>query len=197
MSLAKQFSNKLEALWKRRTAELRSIVIPQGVGQPLAFSPQVRDRLINDLLDDASEILVKRDARAEFKKTYQSRHLKKIKGHGLLKRGKNLVSWAGSSLKGPIIYAFWSGSKCLYLGKGKSWRRLKNYDKSAYLLSANSVEVFCISTKNQLGKAECLATHLFEPRDNQVKAARVKWGKECPVCREHDRVRDKLKDLFR
>lgn len=196
MSLAKHFSNKLDDLWRRRTAKLRSVVIPRGVGQPPVFSPQVRDRLINELLGDASAILVKREAREEFRKIVASRHLKKIKGYGLLNRGENLIAWARSSLDGPIIYVFWRGEKCLYVGKGESWRRLKSYDKSAYLKEATSIEVFCVLTQSQLGKAECLATHLFDPRDNKVKAAKVKWGKACPICREHDRIRDQLKELF-
>jgi hypothetical protein len=82
------------------------------------------------------------------------------------------------------------------VGKGKSWRRLRSYDRSAYL-HAQCIEVFEITSKSQLGKAECLATHLFEPRDQKVKPAKVKWGKACPICRKHDDVRDKLKTLFK
>lgn len=197
MSLAKQFSNKLEDLWWRRTAELRALVIPRGAGQPPKFSRQVRERLINHLLDDATKILVKREAGSEFRDIAPHRRLWQIKGHGLLNRGRNLLAWAESKLHGPIIYTFWRGQKCLYVGKGKTWKRLRNYDKSAYLISATSIEVFLVTNQSQLGKAECLATHLFKPRDEKVKPSKEKWGKECPVCRKHDAIRDELKTLFK
>jgi hypothetical protein len=108
-----------------------------------------------------------------------------------------LVEWAEAKLDGPIIYVFWRGKCCLYVGKGITSRRLRNYRKSAYLLQATRVEVFEITHRSQLACAECLATHLFRPRDNRVKAAKVKWGKSCPICKQHDAVRSELRDLFR
>lgn len=197
MSLAKQFSNKLEDLWRRRTAELRSLVVPRRVGQPPKFSRQVRERLINQLLSDSTKILVKREAWLELKNIAPNRRLWQIKGHGLVTRGRNLLHWAESNLHGPIIYSFWKGEKCLYVGKGITWNRLRSYDKSAYLLSANSIKVFLVKNKSQLGKAECLATHLFKPRDEKVKPAKEKWGKACPVCKKHDTIRDELISLFK
>jgi len=108
-----------------------------------------------------------------------------------------MLDWAGSSLSGPIVYGFWKGNRCLYIGKGGSWRRLKSYEKSAYLLQATRIKAFCIKTKSQLAKAECLATHLFNPRDKKMKPAKVKWGKKCPICRKHDEVRRQVQNLFR
>ena len=197
MALTKQFSNKLNDLWKRRTATLRALVIPQGVGKPTTFTKKVRDRLIVSLLEDASRILVKRDGKSEFLKVKRHRHLRTIKGHGINKRAERMLNWARTKLTGPIIYSFWKGRNCLYVGKGESWRRLKNYDKSIYLKEADSIEVYCITTQGNLGKAECLATHLFEPRDNKVKAAKTKWGKSCPICRKHDQMREELANIFR
>lgn len=174
MSAAKQFSKKLDHLWQRRTASLRSHVIPRGVGKPTAFSKPVRQKFVNELLADASDILINRDARSELNKITKSRRLKHIKGRGLANRAKKMLSWAESALKGPIVYAFWKGNKCLYVGKGGSWKRLKSYEKSAYLLQASCIEAFCVTTKSQVPKAECLATHLFDPRDKKMKPAKVK-----------------------
>jgi len=196
MALEKKFARKLDDLWRRRTASLRATVIPRGVGQPPRFTRQVREGLINDLLDDATQLLLRKYGWEAFSKVVASRRLKQMKGHGLLSRAKNLLSWAESKIDGPIIYAFWRGSKCLYVGKGNTWKRLRSYDHSAYL-NAQSIEVFQITSKSQLGKAECLATHLFEPRDKKVKPAKVKWGKACPICRRHDNVRNQLKTLFK
>ena len=197
MALAKHFSNELESLWKRRTAELRSLVIPRGAGQPTKFSRQLRDRLINRLLDDATKILLSREGRSEFHAVAPRRRLWQIKGHGLLKRGGNLLDWAEAKLKGPIVYVFWKGKRCLYVGKGETWKRLRSYEKSAYIVQSTCIEVFLVPSKSQLGKAECLATHLFEPRDKKVKPAKAKWGKECPICQKHDVIRDELNTLFK
>jgi hypothetical protein len=197
MSLDKQFSRKLDLLWNRRTSELRSLVIPRGVGKPSLFTKRNREKLISDLLETATAILLRRDGKLEFKKIFVARNLKQLKGRGFVARGENLISWAERVLAGPIVYCFWKGKKCLYVGKGKSWKRLKDYAKSAYLINANAIEVFLVHNASQLAKAECLATHLFEPRDRKVKPARVKWGKACPVCRKHDYIRDELKLLFR
>jgi hypothetical protein len=197
MSEAKQFSRKLEELWNRRTTTLRSHVIPRGRGKALGFTKAVRTRLIGDLLDVASRILIRREARSEFDVVKRGRRLRRIKGRGLLARGNETISWAESALRGPIVYSFWRGSRCLYVGKGNSWTRLKAYAKSAYLKEADSIEVHLIKGKSQLGKAECLATHLFNPRDNKVRAARIKWGKACPVCRKHDMIRRELLGLFK
>jgi hypothetical protein len=197
MALAKQFQRHLDEMWRRRTGSLRSLVIPRGVGKPPNFTRRVRQKLVNELLDIASEILVKRDGSAEFKDITRERRLMYIKGHGLLRRGRALVTWAQSRLKGPIVYVFWRRTHCLYVGKGGSWKRLRHYERSAYILQATCIEVFCVSNRSQLGKAECLATHLYVPRDKKVKPARVKWGKACPICRKHDSVRDELRGLFR
>jgi hypothetical protein len=196
MSASKQFSRKLDDLWRRRTAGLRSQIIPKGVGKPPSFSKPVRQKFVNELLTDASDILIGREARPELNKITKTRRLKHIKGRGLAKRAQNMLAWA-ESLDGPIVYVFWKNDRCLYVGKGGSWRRLKNYEKSAYLLQATCIEVFCVTTKSQVPKAECLATHLFDPRDKKMKPAKVKWGKACPICRKHDHIRGQVQNLFR
>lgn len=61
MSLQKQFSRKLDYLWNRRTADLRSLVIPRGVGKPANFTRKLRDKLINDLMIDATQLLLRRE----------------------------------------------------------------------------------------------------------------------------------------
>lgn len=197
MALNKQFARRLDHLWHRRTDELRALVIPRGVGKPPSFTKQVRERMINELLDVASTILVRRQAKPEFDEIVKRRRLRFLRGHGLLERGRGMIQWAGDTLSGPIVYSFWRGKRCLYVGKGETWKRLRAYEKSAYVQPGNSIEVFEITGPRQLGKAECLAKHLYDPRDNRVRPAKVKWGKKCPVCRKHDLVREELRGLFR
>src|SRR5437016_14063811 len=55
-----------------------------------------------------------------------------------------------------------------------------------------------VGAKSRLPRAECLAIHLFNPRDNkQKKAAKVKWGKGCPICKRHDEVASEISALLR
>lgn len=197
MALTKQFSTKLQSLWNRRTANLRGVIIPPGSGKTPKFNKTIRDQIVTDLLEVASEILIKRDARQEFKEVIKKRYLKKLSGRGVGQKAERLLEWAKENLSGPIVYAFWRGSRCLYVGKGSSRTRLSNYQKSIYLSQADSVEIFCVKTAGNLGKAECLATHLFLPRDNKIKVAKKKWGRECPVCSRHDYIRDQLNHLCR
>lgn len=197
--LRKRFAKKLDDLWRRRTAELRALVIPQGPGASPQFSKTVRQKHTDELLSMATDLLLGREGKKEFRRTYSERRLRQIGGGSLEKRALRLSDWAKSQAFGPIVYAFWKGKKCLYVGKGDSWKRLAGYakGKSAYLLQATCVEVFCVKGKSHLPKAECLATHLFEPQDQKVKPANKKWGKKCPICRKRDHIRDDLQALFK
>lgn len=197
MALASQFLKKLDQLWKRRTEELRSLVVPRGGGQPLRFTRERRDRLIDEALSFATSVLLKRQGHRAFNKVVNRRRLRQIKGRGVLDRAERLLDWARAKLRGPIVYAFWRKRKCLYVGKGNSWKRLRHYARSIYIREATCIEVFQIAGKSQLAKAECLATHLFRPRDNINMAAEVRWGKVCPICERHDQIRAELKTIFK
>jgi hypothetical protein len=108
-----------------------------------------------------------------------------------------MFQWARRKLRGPIVYSFWKGKSCLYVGKGKSYRRLRSYKKTIFLRPGHSLEVWQVKTKRALPSAECLAIHLFSPRYNENKPARVKWGGKCPICRMHDFVQEEISSLLR
>lgn len=194
MALHTQFHRTLDKLWERRTDDLRALVKPK-VGMRLGFTRKLRNKMIRELLRIASAILVRKVAKRELYDLVVARKLRRIRGRGLDGRGKDLVAFA-RRLRGPIIYAFWRGKRCLYVGKGKTPSRLAGYQRHSFQTRADSVEVFSISTKSQLPKAECLAVHLFTPRHNRVKPAREKWGKKCPVCKRHDEIKRMLSTLF-
>lgn len=120
-----------------------------------------------------------------------------IAGYGIKNRFDHLHSWAQQRFDEPIIYSFWKGKRCLYVGKGKSYRRLNAYKHSHYLMAANCIEVWPVMSENKLPSSECLAVHLFKPSDNENKPAKVKWGKRCPICRRHDNVKEELDSLLR
>lgn len=193
MAFHTQFHRKLDQLWKRQTENLRALIKPKP-GMRLAFTRQKRNRLIDDLLELATAALLRRLARRAFKDTYVKRRLFHLKGRGRVARGQSLVPFS-KSLSGPIVYAFWKGRRCLYVGKGRRPSRLKSHRKS-YGREAESVEVFIVRSKSYLPKAECLATHRFKPRDLAIRPSREAWGKKCPVCVRHDRIRRELFGLF-
>lgn len=193
MALNTQFLRKLDQLWKRQTENLRSLIKPKP-GKPLAFTRATRNRLIAQLLELATQVLLRRSARHAFQETYVKRRLFHLRGHGPRARGDSLVTFT-KTLSGPIVYAFWKGKNCLYVGKGKKPSRLKSHRKS-YGREADSVVVYFVRSRSFLPKAECLATHMLEPRDLAVRPSRVAWGKQCPVCARHDQIRRELFGLF-
>lgn len=196
MSLSTEFERRLDALWFRRTAALRSLVNKRP-GRRSDLSKPLREKAIADLQDLATEILCRGLAKREMGKLTRYRRRRHLVGRGLKARYERIVSWAEQHLDGPIIYSFWRGRRCLYVGKATTWHRLKSYRKSVYLLQASTLKVHAIQGGSQLSKAECLATHLFSPRDNAVKAARKKWSKLCPVCAVCRQIRGELRALFR
>jgi hypothetical protein len=191
-----QFRRLLEKTMKRRIDSVLRLIIPQP-GPPQKFNEKVKTRLQEEILSAASQILVRKRARHELKKLVDRRRLRFIKGHGIDDRHDKLVEWAAKNLKRPIVYSFWGGKKCLYVGKGKNWKRLQAYKKSIYLKCADRLKALLVKTKSRLPSAECLVIHLHEPRYNAVKAAKVKWGKKCPICERHDELKDELDSLLR
>ena len=196
MAYSKQFTRKLDDLWRRRTANLRSLVRTRR-GPNRQFNKKIRDRAIEELQELATKILIRQGARKELGRLVVARRRWQIKGWGIADRSARLVGWAEGLPRGPVIYSFWRRKRCLYVGKGMSWERLRDYNKSIYLNQATSLRVCTIGYASQLAKAECLATHLFSPRDRKVKPASQKWGKKCPICKAHDQIRDELRAIFR
>jgi hypothetical protein len=188
------FKRELQKLWKRRTGYLMSLV-RQKPGPVATLTRRQRERAINELQEIATSILLAGDAKHDLDDLVVHRHRRLIRGHGYVARFATMTRGLAKITK-PIVYSFWKGKKCLYVGTGKSWRRLNHYQKSIYLHHATSMHVAEITSRSYLGKAECLSTHIYEPRDNKVKAATQKWGKVCPICETHDAIRMELRALF-
>lgn len=196
MALATKFVRQLNKVMKRRTDAIRRIVVPSR-GAPAKMNKEIRDRYRVSLLDLASQILVRGKARKEFERLVHPRRLRSISGRGIQNRFDGLYSWAQENLRGPIVYSFWKRSSCLYVGKGKSYRRLRGYQGAHRLMVADSLKVWQVKSRSKLPSAECLAVHLFKPSENKNKPAKVKWGKKCPVCRRHDELKGELDSLLR
>lgn len=195
MALKTKFLKKLHDLWQRRVTFIQSVVGLSVQGRPRVLNKKVRERRIIQLLDTATGML-RRRATKELRKIIRGSRQRHIKGRGIRNRFNLVYEWARQNIKGPIIYSFWRGKRCLYLGKGRSRSRLKNYSHSIYLKDADLLEVNMVRGGSLLPKAECLAVHLFEPRDNRVKPAKEKWGKACLICKAHDEIRGELRRIF-
>lgn len=195
MAVLKTFERKLNDLWTRRTRTLRAAVGLKAQGREKSWSPSIRQKGINELIDLTSQVLLG-PAKKEVRRIVRRRLLRKLSGRGAEKKFERMIGWA-RTIRGPIIYTFWRGKTCLYVGKSAKWSRLMNYSNSLYMRDADAIRVFQIKNRSQLPKAECLLIHLLKPRKNKQKAARVKWGKACPICKTHDLLRDQLKVIFR
>lgn len=196
MSHAKAFTRKLDELWHRRTAPIRAHVRRRS-GVQKGLTKKKREAAIAELCQLAEQVICRRDAKKELESMVRQSRRTVVRGRGLESRFRNIKLWARQNLSGPIIYSFWRGNRCLYVGKGKSWRRLGAYQKSIYLRDASTLRVKMVRSLSYLPKAECLCTHLYEPRDNRVKAASKTYSKKCPICRATKQIREEIRDLFR
>lgn len=198
MAFKKDFERKLDNLWRCRTANLRSLVFRQKA-KITPFSKTFRESHIYDLQEIATQIFLRRRAQKEFRQVVSSTSRNRISR--IESKGPDLIlSWANKQGQKPTIYSFWRGSKCLYVGKADNFKaRLSHYVRaqSRYLTSGVTVKIYTIKNRSQLAKSECLAIHLFTPENNKVKAAHKLWGKFCPVCEVHDRIKEDLQSLFR
>jgi hypothetical protein len=196
VALTTQFERKLNDLMHRRVAHLLALVRNRQ-GRPKVFTKRRREQAIREIEALAAEVLRRRLARPRLDAVTERSPRHAIRGRGLEARFKHMSRFAKERLRGPIIYSFWRGNRCLYVGQGKSPARLGTYRKSAYLREATSLRVRMIRSRSHLTTAECLSVHLFEPRDNLVKAARRKYSKSCPICRATKEIRKELLDLLR
>lgn len=193
---AKRFSRLLDELWQRRTRDLRRKVTGPGKVPSKKFSTGIRDKQVEKMLDAAYDALVRRLAKKEFNWVVADSHQRHLKG-SIRDRFDRVWSLVKTRLKGPIVYAFWRGDKCLYVGKGKSPKRLRSYRMSVQLREADLLEVWEVPYLSELSRAECLAVHLFEPAHNENMPAQEKRARKCPICRELVKIENELWSLFR
>ena len=192
--MKKDFERQLDDLWKRRTRAIRDLVRTRK-GKPKEFTKKIRDKGIKAIADLSTRILLRQGAKEEFRELVCPQRMTHLSG-SWEKRADRLLQWAKQHFSKPIIYSFWRKSECLYVGKGKSWRRLRHYRDHKYLKESTLIKVFEVRQKSTLAKAECLAVHRFDPKYNKKTPGNQKWGKKCPICQAHDQIRSELRALF-
>jgi len=197
MAHVKEFERKLDDLWQRRASTVLSLVkTRRKPGRQKVLTKAIRNKRIAELKSLSTKILLKEGAKEEFRALVRKRRRKHLSGRRD-HRYETLWNWAQDSIRPPFIYSFWNGNRCLYVGQARSARRFRSYRNHGYLRDASAVKVHEIRGKSALGKAECLAIHIFNPKENRARAAKRKHGGSCPICRAHDQIEAELNMLFK
>jgi hypothetical protein len=200
MAFSKAFEKELNNLFEQRTYWLRQKLGTTGAGKPPGFDRKKVKSGIRKLQEIASHALAGKLAKAEFKKYVTSRRRNyRVKGWGVEDKKARFGAWFErfSKRKG-LIYVFWSGRRCVYVGRtgSRGVRPSSHFDK-AWFTPVTRVTIFDVSRKSHIPKLECLAIHHFQPSQNKNKAAKGKWTKACPLCTTHMYIRDELHNIFR
>ncbi len=195
MGFVKDFDRQIEALWHRRSTYVRSLVRARP-GRQKGFSRKHREDAIRRLEDLATTIIARSVGRHRLRTItiWLSQH--RLRGRGRRQRFEGMVKWAEGLRRSPIIYSFWRGRKCLYVGKSKSSGCLRSYGRDVVLAHATRVKVLGIRGKSRLVQAECLCMHLFQPKENRIGASRRRWSKKCPVCDVNRKIKDEIRAVF-
>ena len=163
MALQKQFDRKLDDMWHRRSAAIRAHV-RRPAGPVKQLSRKKRERGLNELVGLAEAILCRKIAKQRLDRATRAMKRKMLNEWGPQAKYDAMIDWAKRHIRGPMIYTFWRGNKCLYVGKGKSWRRLVAYRRDRVMTQATSVRVRMVESRKWLPVAECLSVHLFAPK---------------------------------
>ena len=196
MALRKTFERTLTTLLHRRTDRLVGLIKPKR-GPRKDFTKRHREDGIAELQNLAEQILRKDVVPGRLKAITAGTRRTMLGGRGIEERFKRMCVWAEQNLHGPIIYSFWRGKRCLYVGKGGSWRRLRAYRRDILLQQATSLRVRMVSGKSHVAMAECMSIHMHDPKHNINQSSKPKYSKRCPICKTNREIRDELRALFR
>src|SRR5208282_5857695 len=106
----------------------------------------------------------------------------KQKGFGRTAKKRSFGKWYARQIQSQnCVYVFWSGRRCEYVGRtvrGRG-RPSSQFDKF-WFGSVTRVDIYSVGGPSSVPKAECLAIHLFDPRQNVNSASRPKYARRCP-----------------
>jgi hypothetical protein len=167
------------------------------LGHDQYWTREYREQRIGKILRLA-EIILLPTARKELKKIIIPPKRKMISGPKR-DRGERIYAWARTAFpRGPILYSFWKGKNCIYVGVGESYRRIGHYKKSKYMdkSEAGSLKISSVAGRSYLHSVECLANHLYWPKDNIAKPRKTRYSKSCIVCNKLKNIEDTLRLLL-
>jgi hypothetical protein len=201
MAAVKQFERGLNRLFSRRTAWLRRAVGRKRPGPVPVFSKAKVQPHITALARSAREILLNKRARAEFRKAILPKRGWQVKGKAFGFRAKKakFQQWYDDKIgNSNCVYVFWSRRRCVYIGKTIRGRgRPASHFNKIWFPVITRIDIYPVPHRSEVPMAECLAIDLFKPRENQNRAAKVKYSKKCPVCAAVKDIKRELRSLFR
>lgn len=202
MARVKQFETKLQSLFRRRTAWLRSSVGRKKLGRAPIFSKDIVEKKLKELESVARSILIDRRGKSAFKNSYNNKHSwhpKRGKGHGIPAKKENFDRWYEKDVKSRnCVYVFWSKRRCLYVGRTQRGKgRARAHFEKYWFSRTTRIDIYTVVNSSGVSRLECLAIDLFNPRINKNKASKKKYDKKCPICSATKDIHQELKSVFK
>jgi hypothetical protein len=200
MSFANQFEDELLQLFHARTHQLKSYMWPTVGAAPQLTQKRVRKGIeslqslaVADYLrsKDAKHILASYDHKRQWQP-------KRGKGFGARPKASNFKACYDKINTKNCVYAFWNGSRCLYVGRTLSGKgRPTSHFQKFWFGASTRIDIFGFDRKRDVPRFECMLTHRWEPVHSRVTPASKKYYSVCPVCAGMEFVEDQVKWLFR
>jgi hypothetical protein len=202
MGLATKFEKELEKLFRRQTSWLRQAIGSNRSGRQHVFNRRKVKPKLRQLGELATEILVRRRARQEFRRVVGGKrqwHVKRGKGFGIDVKRKRFKRWYEKHIGNKsCVYVFWSRRKCVYVGRtlrGKG--RPAGWFDRVWFQPVSRIDIYSVPRRSEVPKAECLAMHLFAPSENKYLPSVGSYTKKCPICHSTKGIDHELKKIFR
>ena len=202
MALATKFERELQKLFHRRTSWLRKAIGTNRPGKPHIFNRRKVAPKLWELGELASEILVRRRARRQFRQSVDGKrqwHIKRGKGFGIDAKRTKFKQWYEKYIGNKnCVYVFWSGRKCVYVGRtlhGKG--RPAGWFDRVWFQPVTRIDIYSVPRRSEVPKAECLAVHLFDPTENKNWPSINRYTKKCSICKATKEIDRELESIFR
>lgn len=200
-SLAGQFEEELNRLFRARTHWLRTYVWPTA-----GKAPKINRKTLQGSIERLQQL-----AETEYLKSAEANrtlngyeikrqwHPKKNKGHGVPAKRNTFGKWYQTEIASRnCVYAFWSGSKCLYVGRTLNGEgRPSSHFSKYWFAKATRLDVYGIRLKTKVPRFECMLTHQFDPYHADKTPSAKKYTAYCPICVGKKDIKDEVERIFR
>jgi len=201
MNYRSKFKKTLNHIFEARTAKLISIVGIRKKGPPVKLTRKKTGLWISNLQDIASDILLDKNFKKEFRTHAPYKKSKRFKRTNWDEQKEIFDDWYNKKMNGYkncIYIIFNNNRKCVYVGRTetKGGRASSHFEKK-WVPPSFRIDVYGVKAKSNLSKLECLAIHRFNPTQNSIKAAKHKREKHCPICIGNRIIKKEIRKIFR
>ena len=192
-----QFRRKLQALWTLKISRLLKIVAGGQFGPTPRLDKNRRNRIEEDLIQTATESLIRRmrriwDSGIRF-------HTIRLPKKRRLRRERIWDKWQEFGSPRSFVYAFFRKGRCSKVGRTtQGARRLWGYGDTWWLRDATVLYLLVPREEPQrnLPKYECIYHHLYKPLKNDVRPTQPRYKRGCPICLAQHEIKE-LMGLFK